>query len=316
MNYTSEVVKNIYQISIPQLYGYPSTAHYLIKGEKTVLVEAAFPMALDYLDKALLEAGVRLEDIDYILVTHFHADHTSGIGALLKKNDKAKVLIHYRLYKVITDAARLLRGSRTSFGVMATKIFGGLDKISSVPIDRIIRLYGNEEIDIGKSIKIRSIYTPGHEVDHISFYEYSTKTLFPGEAVCMYNSRELRAFVPPCSGGVYEIDQVRESHKSLSKLDIQNICLPHFGFVEDIPPNSFIAESLRHVNYWYEEILGMLRNGFSFYQILNNCTQKILEMAGYKSRDQLNEYFRKYWFEYMPRLMTIGYMTYILWKIW
>lgn len=316
MKYVQEITKNIFQISIPQIYNYPSTAHYLIKGDKIALIEYSFPRSLNYLEEALSEVGVGIKDLDYILITHFHIDHTSGVGELIKMNEKVKVLINYRLYKVITDAARLIRGSRMAFGALVTKIFGSLDNIKSVPLNRIIRLQGGEEIDIGRGMKIKVIYTPGHEVDHLAFYECSTKTLFPGEAVCMYNSRILRAYVPPCSGGMYNIDQVKRSHHILMGLDINNICLPHFGVVEDVSPKEFMSKSLEFIDYWYNEINTMLKNGLSFYQILDTCKSKILEFAGYKSINQLNEYFRKFWFEYMPRLMVVGYMTYILWRIW
>lgn len=311
MPYAQEIAKGIYLLAVPQVYDHPNTAHYLIIGEKIALIEAAFVHSLPYLEQALLEVGVRPEDIDYIVATHYHIDHTGAIGALLDKAKKARVVIHMQNHKILTDPTRLVRGSTMAFGLAAFKLYGKPGEVKPVPIERMIKIRGGEELDLGKGKVLKFIYTPGHDTDHTSVYEKSTKTLFPSEAVSVYNSRELRAYLPPASGGPYDIPRAKESIKELMKLDVDLIALPHFGVVEDVPPREFMQKSLEYIDYWLNFILDMLKHGYNFYNILNAMNEKLLEMAGYKSLDQLHEYFRKFWFMYLPKITLMGYFNYI-----
>lgn len=312
MPFAKEITRGIYLLSVPQLYGHPNTAHYLIVGDKVALVEASFVKSLDNLEKAILETGVRPEDIDYIVATHFHIDHTGAVGALLEKAPKARVIINYRNYKVLTDAARHVRGTQLGFGLAAYEFFGTPKEIKPVPIDRISTVYGNEEIDLGKGMALKLVYTPGHEIDHTSIYEKKTKTLFPSEAVSVYNSEELRAFLPPASGGPYDVPSAKSSIKTLLNLDVERILLPHFGEVSDMSPREFLEKSLYYLDYWYAIIDLMLKSGYGYPGIFNFMINKLLEMAGYRSSEQLHEYFRKFWLPYLPRLTLMGYLGYIL----
>jgi hypothetical protein len=44
----------------------------------------------------------------------------------------------------------------------------------------------------------------------------------------------LRAYLPPASGGPYDIPRAKESIKELMRLDVDTVCLPYFGVVEDV----------------------------------------------------------------------------------
>lgn len=56
----------------------------LIKTDKVnILVDAG--MNLNYLKEKLLEADTRLEDINYIFLTHTHKDHIGALSSILKK---------------------------------------------------------------------------------------------------------------------------------------------------------------------------------------------------------------------------------------
>lgn len=325
MTYAKEITRNIYMISIPQVYDHPNTAHYLIVGDKIALIEAAFVSSLPYLERALLEVGVRPEDIDYVIATHFHIDHTGAIGALLMKAPKAKVVINYRNYKVLSDPARHVRGTQLGFGYAAYKLFGTplktiggrvdvteMKAIVPVPLDRIMAVTGDTEIDLGRNMVLKLIYTPGHEIDHTAIYESRTKTLFPSEAVSVYNSDELRAYLPPASGGPYDVPSAKESILKLKRLSVDRILLPHFGEVSDVRPQEFLDKSLYYLDYWYAAIDIMLKNNYGYYRILDYMVRKLLEMAGYRSLEQLHEYFRKFWFAYLPRLTLMGYIGYML----
>lgn len=57
----------------------------LIKTEKlNILIDAG--MNLKYLKEQLLKADTKLEDINYIFLTHTHKDHVGALNTLVKKN--------------------------------------------------------------------------------------------------------------------------------------------------------------------------------------------------------------------------------------
>ena len=55
----------------------------LIKTEKlNILIDAG--MKLKYLKDRLYEVDMKMEDIDYIFLTHTHKDHVSALSTLIK----------------------------------------------------------------------------------------------------------------------------------------------------------------------------------------------------------------------------------------
>jgi len=43
------------------------------------------------------KSGINLKEIDYVVISHAHKDHTGGLGAFLEINSKAKVYISYNI---------------------------------------------------------------------------------------------------------------------------------------------------------------------------------------------------------------------------
>src|SRR5512139_390709 len=73
--------------------GYDSTNYYLleIKGGK-LLIDCGWPGTLPKLMAELKRKGISVNEINYLLVTHFHPDH-AGTAQDLKKLDIRLVLL-------------------------------------------------------------------------------------------------------------------------------------------------------------------------------------------------------------------------------
>ena len=80
-----EEAKDIFRIFVPFESVYTSV--FLIKSRKLLIDCGTYASDIDeYVIPALTEIGVLLDDIQYILLTHSHTDHSGGLNALLQKS--------------------------------------------------------------------------------------------------------------------------------------------------------------------------------------------------------------------------------------
>lgn len=139
---------------------------YLVGDEASktcALIDPAFET-----DRILAEADRLKYRVTHIINTHGHSDHTAG-NAAIKTATGAKLLIHQQ------DAQKLGRVVHKTF----TRILGG--KGSPIPD---VLLNDNDLIQIGDSVNLRVIHTPGHTQGSICLYTdgnlFTGDTLFVG----------------------------------------------------------------------------------------------------------------------------------------
>lgn len=147
--------------------GYDSNI-YLLQNGKTILIDAGTGFRSDAAKRKMENFGVRVEDIDLLINTHAHFDHTGGDLDFLKASD-CEILAS-------ETAANALRSADEE------KIFAGLisGDLEPVPVSRT--LTENDEIRIGDG-RLEVISTPGHTRGCISLYEPKRKILFSGDSV-------------------------------------------------------------------------------------------------------------------------------------
>ena len=105
-------------------------------------------------------------EIGQILVTHAHIDHVGAVGALADEY-ACPVLMH-------AEAEPMLQQLPTQAMMMGLR-FG---KVPAV--DRHIR--DGETLEVG-SLKLQSLYTPGHAPGHLAFYVESEGLVLSGDAL-------------------------------------------------------------------------------------------------------------------------------------
>lgn len=135
---------------------------YLVNGK--VLIDAG--MNSDLIIREL-EKSIKLTDLELIVLTHCHYDHTAAASAIAEKSG-AKVGIHRADLEGVNDeylSVSVLFGERAP-AVRPTVIYEERDKI---PV-------GNGEF-------LEVIHTPGHSKGSICLYEPVSKSLFSGDTV-------------------------------------------------------------------------------------------------------------------------------------
>lgn len=139
---------------------------YLVEDDDPILVDTGTRY---HLRKNLADVGeiLPLDDIDRIVLTHRHYDHTGGAAAFAERCD-AEVLVHRE------DANALRIGDSISTG--ARNFDDDQERID------VSLLEEGVEISTG-SYTFLVIHTPGHTVGSISLYEPEERILISGDTV-------------------------------------------------------------------------------------------------------------------------------------
>lgn len=201
------VTNEIYQVGGPGLTSHEDAAIYLINfGNSAALVDAGCGRSEDRLLKNIRSCGIDLNEIEYLLITHCHFDHTGG-AKTLKDRLQCKIVAHE------LDAQFIEQGDDA---VTAASWYGS--SIQPFIIDR--KLSGAQEnIHLGGRV-IRAIHTPGHSPGSVVYEVESDgfKVLF---------AQDVHGPLDPSF--LSDREDYLRSLKLLLSLEVDILCEGHFG---------------------------------------------------------------------------------------
>ena len=156
------------------------------------------------LTKKVSDEGI---EIKYIVLTHGHADHISGVNEHLDDFPDAKVVVH-------TNEKPMLEDPRENQSLM----FG-----SAQTVKGDIFVNDGDELEVG-DLKLKFIFTPGHTPGGMCIYVESEDVLFSGDT--LFRQSIGRTDFP---GGSFR-DLADAVHTKLFILPDQTVVLPgHMG---------------------------------------------------------------------------------------
>ena len=137
---------------------------YVIKEDKTVLIDPGHSRYLNRLFSQMEEDGISAEKVDLVVITHSHPDHFEGLEAFLNK--PARIAMSREEERYLLESGKLL------FEMMG-------QPLREFRIDFYLR---EGELHLGKNIF--HIYpTPGHSPGSLSIYWPERKALFTGDLI-------------------------------------------------------------------------------------------------------------------------------------
>ncbi|MDP2920693.1 MAG: MBL fold metallo-hydrolase [Dehalococcoidia bacterium] len=212
--------------SQPDIPGYRDfIGTYLVLGEKKALVDIGPKMAVNGVLKALRDAGIKPDEIDYVILTHIHIDHGGGTGLALKSLRNAKVLAHARGKSHLVEPSALWKASLDTLGDVARR-YGDIEP---VPVERIITAEDGMKLDLGKGVILQVVLTPGHSAHHLSVFEPGYRVLLAGDAAGIYSNGALRLTTPP----PFRLEDYLASIDKLIALNPKWLGYAHFGCYPD-----------------------------------------------------------------------------------
>ena len=215
------------QIIDTAMHGYPGiTAAYVIRGEKTALVETGPKSVVANVFTGLEDLGI--EDLDWIVVTHIHLDHAGAAGTLAKRFPNATIAVHEIGAPHLVDPSKLWSSATRIYGDMMDKMWGGIDPIDE---DRIQVLRDGDKVDLGGRT-LQSIETPGHARHHHAFLDDATGIVLTGDAlgVRLPDIGIIRPATPPPE---FHLEHAVNSIERIRGLGATSLWPTHFGPIDE-----------------------------------------------------------------------------------
>ncbi|MBL0386476.1 MBL fold metallo-hydrolase [Tumebacillus sp. ITR2] len=265
----------LHKIPIPTPFPVGNINVYLLKGRDCLTLVDTGPLtqeAQEALDAGLQNVGVRVEDLDQILLTHYHCDHVGLVENLVKRS-RAKVLAHPFTGPQISrnpefeDARRefylgLYRGlglNEEQKDKALGQVFDYLDYVGVGHVDVELqegdRVPGHEEYEV--------LYTPGHALDHISLYDEQGGVMVLGDHLIKHISSNAFLEPPIRRGGERPrmLMLYQEALRKVQALDWEVGYAGHGGEVRG--HKELIAERLLNMERRAEKVLDVVRSGIN-----------------------------------------------------
>jgi glyoxylase-like metal-dependent hydrolase (beta-lactamase superfamily II) len=247
-------IENIYPVAIP----FPNNSHlisanvYALGKNSVTLIDTGpkFPGILETIRESLERAGIRLTDIDRIIITHGHIDHF-GLAVEIQKaaGHPIEFLIHAddrwkssrenlrsQLWSPEADNFMAMAGVPAKAIEIARNRFVFF-KTMCDPLDTVSTMKAGDEID-GDGYHLKIIHTPGHTAGSCCIYESGHKILFSGDHIIKHITpnplAELKRshLIDPC---YQSLKAYMDSLDKLTGLDVQYVYPGHGEYIEDLP---------------------------------------------------------------------------------
>jgi glyoxylase-like metal-dependent hydrolase (beta-lactamase superfamily II) len=230
---TFEVTQDVYGIDIG-VFDEGTTAVYLFDDDEATLVDGGTAASAGAIMNALERRGVAPENLDNLVLSHVHADHSGAAGALVETAPDLDVYIHEMTAPHLIDPANLIESSKQAMG----EHFAVLGEQDPVPEDNVVSVPDSgTTINIGDNT-LELIHGPGHSPDHFAVWNPERRLLFAAECLGIYFDRADR-WLPPSTLPNFDPDVLADTIDRLAELDPDTIVFPHFGVWPRDPAEAF-----------------------------------------------------------------------------
>ena len=206
-------------------------------GGRTILVDPGPSCGIPSLKEALGAMGIT--NLDLVLVTHVHIDHSGGTGLLLQSFPEAQVAAHPRGVPHLTNPARLWESTVSTLGEELALTYG---EILPVPSSAIV----GEGTDMPR---IEIIDTPGHSGHHRSYVYTSSggSVAFAGDAGGVHL---VEGYLRPATPPRFLYETTVASIETLKKraTGVRLMAYGHYGFTGC--PTRMLDAALEQLALW------------------------------------------------------------------
>lgn len=193
---------------------------FLIRGRSRWLVfDAGVGRQPGQFAAALSRDGIAAADIGPLFLTHGHADHSGGAGALRKTYGS-------QVYAGAITARLVSSGDEAAIGLAKARATGGYPadyRYAACPVDHALADGETVEVD---GLSVTAIATPGHSADHVSYLVRSaTRVILVGGDALFFGGKVAIQDIPDCN-----IGDICQSVRKLAAVDYEVLLPGHLNF--------------------------------------------------------------------------------------
>jgi glyoxylase-like metal-dependent hydrolase (beta-lactamase superfamily II) len=219
-------------------------------GQGIAVVDPGPTSCLPRLEAGLSAAGVSVDELTHVLLTHIHLDHAGVTGVLAQRNPRLRVVVHERGSRHLIDPSRLLASAARLYGADMDRLWGRCEPISSARLDvvtdgDVVRL-ADRRLDVA--------YTPGHASHHVCYFDPDTRIAWVGDTAGVWV--EGGYILPPTPPPDIDLDAWQASLVRIGRWHAEALFLTHCGptFRPAVHLRT-LAETLTSVGAWALELL-------------------------------------------------------------
>lgn len=212
-----------------ELAGLPgAVSAWFVEAEAPALVDPGPSTTLEALEARLVAAGVPLEEIRHVLLTHVHLDHAGAAGHLAARLPRVQVHVHEDAARHLADPGRLVASTRRTFGEDHDRLWG---EVRPVPADRIRPWRPEERRRTAGGL--RGLATPGHVDHHVAWLDEADGTLLAGDALGIVLDPAAPTHPPTPPPGV-DLDAWRRTLEYVASVGPARVAVAHFGLHDGV----------------------------------------------------------------------------------
>jgi len=210
-------------------------AYLMVHEGRAAFIDTGTNHAVPRLLAALEALGIERAAVDWVIPSHVHLDHAGGAGALMRELPTARMLIHPRGARHMSDPSALYQGALAIYGQAEMDRSYGVP----VPVDpaRIDASHDGMTVQLaGRSLLL--LDTPGHARHHHCVWDAVTRGWFTGDCFGL-SYREFDTargpWIMPTSTPVqFEPEVLKATIARLLSYRPACMYLTHFGRVVDV----------------------------------------------------------------------------------
>ncbi|MEO7068204.1 MAG: MBL fold metallo-hydrolase [Rhodanobacter sp.] len=153
-------------------------AYLITERDHAAFIDCGTNFSVPRMLEALAAAGLTVENVDYLILTHVHLDHAGGAGELMAQLPQAKLIVHPRGARHMIDPTKLWAGASAVYGEVVMKQTYG--QLRPIPAERVIEAPDEYVVDLAGR-PLRCLATPGHAKHHLAVYDARAKVCFTGD---------------------------------------------------------------------------------------------------------------------------------------
>jgi glyoxylase-like metal-dependent hydrolase (beta-lactamase superfamily II) len=194
------------------------------------LIDPGPSSTLPRLRSTLATAGISMEDVTTVLLTHIHLDHAGATGTLVKELPSLRVYVHEKGAPHMANPEKLLASATRLYGSEMDRLWG---EVLPVPATSMEIVQGGERLAVGNRM-FDVEYTPGHASHHVSYFDRDSGVAMVGDTAGV-RLMPGGFVMPPTPPPDVDLEAWQTSLALIERWRPDTLLLTHFGPSAPVP---------------------------------------------------------------------------------